>query len=120
VSNLFLIKSLFAGALMQISETKRKRHDMTPVSKSLASSGLLRAIERIQGMFTEPLSIKFVLDVYMYPGPSRSSRTTLPDCLDSSTEQESDSETEIEPLSKRAKNSMHKISASEYCSGLND
>ena len=48
-------KVLFAGALMRISETKRKRHDMTPVSKSLASSGLLRAIERIQGMITEPL-----------------------------------------------------------------
>ena len=55
----------------------------------------------------------------MYPGPSRNSRTTVPDSPDSSTEQESsDSETENEPLSKRSKNSRQKIS--EYLSGLND
>jgi len=32
------------------SETKRKRHDMNPVSKSVASSGLLNAIERKKGI----------------------------------------------------------------------
>jgi hypothetical protein len=35
--------------LAWISETKRKRHDMTPISKSQVSSGLLNAIKRVQG-----------------------------------------------------------------------
>ena len=32
-------------------ERKRKRHDLTPISKSQASSNLIKTIERSKGMF---------------------------------------------------------------------
>ena len=47
-----------------ISETKRKQYDMTPISTSLASSGILNGIETTQGMLKN--YIGFGLHVISY------------------------------------------------------
>ena len=41
----FLLYLCGHDLITPIPETKRKRHDMTPVSKSVASSGLLKPIK---------------------------------------------------------------------------
>lgn len=46
---------------MQFLETKRKRHEPNPISKSAGISGLLNVIERNQGM----LMIYFGLGLHL-------------------------------------------------------
>lgn len=47
-------------------ETKRKRHDLTPISKSQASSNLIEQMERNQGMFSTYIHLH-ALNTYTAP-----------------------------------------------------
>ena len=91
---------------------------MNPVSKSLASSGLLNTIETVQGMFPSYLSFgsyvcnKFpTCSVLSRKGKRKESRTRLPSPreIESESELESESEKEVGPLPKRCRHSKQDI-----------
>ena len=91
---------------MWISETKRKQYDMTPVSKSLASSGLLNAIETKQGTSPNYNYFHFLHKYHVRLGSSRKKSKGKKNPPKESRgrsppEVESESDSDTEPLPKR-------------------
>ena len=109
----YIFVEFYYSSSIWISETKRKRHDMTPVSKSAASSGLLNAIERNRGMLLNIFWFDSYITSWLDLSNKKHKRKTVPSPLTT------DSEEEDEPLPKHRRVGHQNSNISTYLSSLN-